>query len=65
MKTGLQKKSAPTKQIRTGALMTDTGSKTFPTGTSPTTKSFTGTKGAIHGIGKIPGNDLPWTNRQK
>jgi hypothetical protein len=56
----IPKKNAPTKEIRGKALKTS-----FPTGTSPTTKPFTGTKGAIHGVAKINGNNLPWTNRQK
>jgi hypothetical protein len=63
---------APTKEIRTSALMTDDGTRSFPTGSDFTTKAFEGAQGTdtleewMEGK-KAParprGDELPWMGR--
>jgi len=72
MKISLPIKEGETKEIRTGALMTDDGTRSFPTGSDFTTKSFEGAQGTdtleewMEGK-KAParprGDELPWMGR--
>jgi hypothetical protein len=64
MKIKMPIKQAPTKSIRDGGLMTDSGIATFPLGDCPTTKAFTGVKGLIHGVAKIDPENVPWMGRK-
>jgi hypothetical protein len=57
----MNQKKAPTKPIRTGALMTDTGTKSFPTKDS--TRPFNGVKGKVHGIAPINPKNIPWKSK--